>query len=262
MDRIFNIFAGIGADDALDILAVSLIFLAAFSLLRESRSFTALRGLVAVILTGVLLWIVSTMGNLTATRALLEKSLTLIVITFVILFQNELKKALTDFGQTSFFRPFLQATQFEADEIVKAVMRMAERKVGALIAIERRNSLKPYIEVGTSIDSEVSAELLRTIFQLGTPLHDGAVIIRNNRIAAAACLFPLSESPRLSKDLGTRHRAGIGLTEETDAVTIMCSEETGIVSIAYEGRLERNETADSLRAKLKMLFESQEESDV
>lgn len=261
MDRIFTIIGSVGRDDLVDILAVSLIFYAIFLLLRESRSFTALRGLVAVIAGGVFIWLVAKIASLTATSRLLEESFTLIVIVFVILFQNELKKALTDFGQASIFRPFLTTSTLDMDEVIKAVVRMSERKIGALIAIERRNSLHPYIEVGTRLDAVVTAELLRSIFALQTPLHDGAVIIRNNRVAAAGCLLPLSDSPKLSKDLGTRHRAGIGLTEETDAVTIICSEETGAISLAHDGKLDRGETAESLRVKLKALFEYQEEED-
>ncbi|CAN5321012.1 diadenylate cyclase CdaA [soil metagenome] len=261
MDRILSIFQSLTKSDFIDVVALSLIFYVIFSLLQESRSFTALRGLVAVIVCGVLIWIVAKAANLNATTAFLEKSLILVVIVFTIIFQNDLRKAMTDFGQASIFRPFLQNTQFEVDEIIKAVIRLSERKVGALIAIERRNTLRPYIEVGTPIDAEVTAELLRTIFALQTPLHDGAVIIRGNRIAAAGCLLPLSENQKLSKDLGTRHRAGIGLTEETDAVVLICSEETGVISLAHDGRIERNETMESLRTKLKSFFEYQEEGD-
>ncbi len=261
MDRILTIFQTIRSEDLVDILLVSLIFYVVFVIIKESRSFTALRGLVALILGGVFIWLIARVSNLIATSWVLEQSLTLVLIVFVILFQNELKKALTDFGQTSIFSPFISSSQFELDEIIKAVVRMSERRIGALIAIERRDSLNPYIEVGTSTDSEVSSELIRTIFALQTPLHDGAVILRNNRIAAAGCLLPLSENPKLPKDLGTRHRAGIGLTEETDAVTIICSEETGTISIAYGGKLERGETAETLKTKLKALFEFQEEEE-
>lgn len=261
MERLHSVFSSIVREDAVDILTVSLVFYLIFTLLKESRSFTALRGLVAVIVFGVCLWVISRVAQLTATAKLLEESLTLVVIVFVLLFQNELKRALTDFGQASIFRPFLQAEELEIDEITKAVVRMSERRIGALIAIERRNNLRPYIEVGTQLDAVITAELLRTIFAVQTPLHDGAVIIRNNRLAAAGCLLPLSENPRLPKDLGTRHRAGIGLAEETDAVTIICSEETGIISITHDGKIERGETADTLRAKLKTLFDYQEDAD-
>jgi len=261
MERIFSVFQAVRYDDLIDIAAVSLIFYLVFTLLRSSRSFTALRGLVALLLFGVLTWILSKAFSLNATAKLLQSSFNLVVIVFVILFQNDLRKALTDFGQTSIFRPFLQTEKFEVDEIIKAVVRMSERKIGALIALERRNSLRPYIEVGTPLDAQISAETLRTIFALGTPLHDGAVIIRNNRLAAAGCLLPLSENPKLPKDLGTRHRAGIGLSEETDAVTIICSEETGTISLAHDGVIERNETAESLRQKLKAFFDFEEDED-
>lgn len=261
MDRLLSVFQTISGRDIVDILAVSLVFLAIFMLLKESRSFTALRGLVAVLVLGVLIWVFARVGGLVATTRMLQESLTLIVIVFVILFQNELKKTLTDFGQTSIFRPFLQPERFEPEEIIKAVVRMSERRIGALIAIERRNTLRPYIEVGTPVDAIMSAELLRTIFALQTPLHDGAVVIRNNRIAAAGCLLPLSENPKLSKDLGTRHRAGIGLSEETDAVTIICSEETGGIALAHDGQIERGETAESLRVKLKKLLDFEPEDE-
>ncbi len=261
MDRLVSIFESIGTKDAVDIFAVSLVFFLIFLLLRESRSFVALRGLVIVIVCGVLIWVISKVTSLTATARFLERSLTLVVIVFVVLFQNELKKALTDFGQATIFHWFLNPSTFDIDEIIKAVTRLSERKIGALIAIERRNSLRPYIEVGTPMDALVSAELMRTIFAIQTPLHDGAIIIRNDRIAAAGCLLPLSENPKLSKDLGTRHRAGIGLTEETDSIAIICSEETGTISIAIEGRIERNESAESLKQKLKTYLSIEEDSD-
>lgn len=261
MDRLFSVHQSISRGDVVDIIVLTIIFFGIFTVLRESRSFTALRGLAITIALGTALWITATAAGLTATRRMLEGSLTLVFISFVILFQNELKKALTDFGQASFLRPLLQTNQFDIDEVIKAVVRMSERKIGALIAIERRNSLNPYIEVGTPIDGVVSAELLRTIFALQTPLHDGAVIVRNNRIAAAGCLLPLSENPKLSKDLGTRHRAGIGVTQETDAIAIVCSEETGLISLCYDGRIDRGETPDSLRTKLKAFLDQEDAAD-
>lgn len=261
MNRVISSFFSAGGEDFVDILAVSLVFYIIFALLKESRSFIALRGLVAVILIGAIVWVMAKALNLMATMILLENSLVLGVIIFTIIFQGDLRKALFDFGQASIIAPLLKNQRIEVDEIIKAAMRMSERRVGALIAIERRNTLRPYIEVGTPMDSTITAELLRTIFALQTPLHDGAVIIQNNRIAAAGCLLPLSENPKLSKDLGTRHRAAIGLTEETDAVVIVCSEETGVISLAHDGLIDRNETADSLRTKLKNYFEFQEDDD-
>lgn len=257
----FSVFLNFNIRDAVDILAVSAIFYVAFTILRESRSFTALRGLFIIIFCSLLVWMLAQVFVLTATVRVLENSLPLVVIFFVLLFQGELKKALTDFGQTSLFRPFLKTIRFDLDEVVKAAVRLAERRTGALIAIERRNSLVPYIEVGTKLEAQVSTELLRTLFAIQTPLHDGAVVIRNGRIAAAGCLLPLSESPRLPKELGTRHRAGIGLTEETDAVVVIVSEETGTVAIAESGSIERNLDAETLRARLQALLDFQEARD-
>lgn len=258
---IFSVFLNFRATDAVDILVVALIFYVAFTILRESRSFSALRGLFIIIFCSLLIWMVAQVFALTATVRVLENSLPLVVIFFVLLFQGELKKALTDFGQTSLFRPFLKTVRFDLDEVVKAAVRLAERRTGALIAIERRNSLAPYIEVGTQLDAQVSTELLRTLFAIQTPLHDGAVVIRNGLVAAASCLLPLSENPSLSKDLGTRHRAGIGLTEQTDAIVVIVSEETGTISLAQGGAIERNLDADTLRARLQSLLDFQEVRD-
>jgi diadenylate cyclase len=256
---LLNLLFKIGWTDLIDILVVSTGFYAVFAILRQGRSYTALRGLLAATFICLVIWVIAHIAGLVATARLLQQSLPLVIIFFVILFQAELKKALTDFGQTSIFRPFLQTPRVDTEEIIKALTRLAERRTGALIAIERRNSLAPYSEVGTVLDSQVSAELIRTIFAINTPLHDGAIIIRGSRIAAAGCLLPLSENPQLPKDFGTRHRAGIGLTEETDAVVLICSEETGIISIAANGTIERNQTADTLRTRLQQLLGAPEE---
>lgn len=258
---IFSVFLNFSLRDAVDILAVSAIFYVAFTILRESRSFTALRGLFIIIFCSLVVWMLAQVFAMTATIRVLENSLPLVVIFFVLLFQGELKKALTDFGQTSLFRPFLKTVRFDLDEVVKAAVRLAERRTGALIAIERRNSLVPYIEVGTPLEAQVSTELLRTLFAIQTPLHDGAVVIRNGRVAAAGCLFPLSENPRLPKDMGTRHRAAIGLTEQTDAIVVIVSEESGAISIAEAGSIERNVDAETLRARLQSLLDFQEVRD-
>lgn len=258
---IFSVFLNFSLRDAVDILAVSAIFYVAFTILRESRSFTALRGLFIIIFCSLVVWMLAQVFAMTATVRVLENSLPLVVIFFVLLFQGELKKALTDFGQTSLFRPFLKTVRFDLDEVVKAAVRLAERRTGALIAIERRNSLVPYIEVGTPLEAQVSTELLRTLFAIQTPLHDGAVVIRNGRVAAAGCLFPLSENPRLPKDMGTRHRAAIGLTEQTDAIVVIVSEESGAISIAEAGSIERNVDAETLRARLQSLLDFQEARD-
>ncbi len=244
--------------DVIDILMISIVFFLLFNMIRKSRSQVALRGLLIVLSFTLLLYLITVMAELSATKALLTRLWVVFVLIFLIVFQNEFKKSLTDYGRLPIFRALFKQEAAPLDEVIKAVARLAEKKVGALICIERRTPLRPYIETGTMIDGLVTVELLRTIFALYTPLHDGAVIMRNNRIVAAGCLLPLTNQ-ELSKDLGTRHRAAIGLGEETDAVVVVVSEETGTISIAYDGIIQRPETADSLRQKLRDLFEIEEE---
>jgi diadenylate cyclase len=174
----------------------------------------------------------------------------LIVLVFMMVFQNEFKKALTQVGQLRVFRVLFTQPGEHINEIIKAVKIMASRHVGALIAIERRNSLRVYAETGTQIDSMVQSELLRTIFTPYSPLHDGAVILSGDRLVAASCILPLTAATDISKDLGTRHRAALGLSEETDAIVIVVSEETGTVSLAIDGRLERPLTPEELKKHL------------
>jgi diadenylate cyclase len=169
----------------------------------------------------------------------------------VIIVQPELRRALVRLGQTRLFGMlFKRQTEGMVDEIVKAVFRMSRRKVGALIALEREVGLQNYVERGTRIDGLVSSQLLSSIFFPGSELHDGAVVIQKERMAAAGCLFPLSDNPNLSHMLGTRHRAGLGLSEETDAIVVIVSEETGAVSFAHNGVLERPMNAQELKELL------------
>lgn len=255
-----SLTAGMTMRDVVDILMVALVFYLIFNMLRQSRSQTALRGLLIVLSTVFAFYMVTLLAELNATKALIQRLWVVIVLMFLIVFQSEFKKALTDYGRLPIFRRLFRAEPAPIEEIVKAAARLAEKKVGALVVIERENPLRAYIDTGTGLDSLVSAELLRTIFAMYTPLHDGAVIVRGNRIAAAGCLLPLSEQ-ELSKDLGTRHRAAVGMTEETDAVVVVVSEETGTISLAVDGQLQRPETPDSLRDKLIDLFEIEEEAD-
>ena len=169
----------------------------------------------------------------------------------VIVVQPELRRALVRLGQTRFFGFILKRdTQGMVDEIVKAAFRMSRRKIGALVAIEREVGLKNYVERGTAIDAVVTSELLSTIFYPGSELHDGAVVIQKERIAAAGCLFPLSDNPNLGSVLGTRHRAALGISEESDAIVVVVSEETGTVSFVHRGRMERPLDVEQLRALL------------
>jgi diadenylate cyclase len=178
------------------------------------------------------------------------------VFAIIVIFQHEIRRALARFGQAPLVAGFSTINRNEIyDEIVLAVTTLATKQTGALIVIERDIGLKTYIESGIALDAALSYDLLVTIFNPSVPLHDGAVIIQNGRIAAGACFLPLTVKPRLSKELGTRHRAAIGVTEETDAVAIIVSEETGAISFAHDGEMERYLDPDTLRQRLRDAFE-------
>ena len=178
-----------------------------------------------------------------------------LILAFVILFTPEIRRALAEVGQRRFFRGFLKEAQpGYLDEIIEAIDILAKKKKGVLIALERETGLKTYIETGIKIDSDVSRELLSTIFLPTTPLHDGAVIIQGNRVAAAGCLLPFTRNPDVSKRMGMRHRAALGLSEETDAVVIIVSEETGKISLAVGGRLTRDLDGTTLSKTVKNLL--------
>jgi len=184
-----------------------------------------------------------------------------LILVFLIIFQHEFRRVLTEIGQIKIFRDLFSREAESLEEVLRAILVMSNRKIGALIVLERRNSLKMYAETGTIIDSEVTGEMIRTIFAPYTPLHDGAMIIRNDRIVAAGCILPLTNDPEVDKDLGTRHRAAIGLTEENDSVVIVVSEETGIISLSTRGQLSRGESIDSLRKKLEGLLDIKAEEE-
>lgn len=180
-----------------------------------------------------------------------------VVFAVIVLFQADIRRALAHFGRAPFFRYFarsLDGGEEIVEELVVAATTLAARRTGAIIVIERDIGLRNYIEGGIPLDATVTYDLLAAIFQPGSPLHDGAVIVQGDRIAAAACFLPLSVNPRLSKDLGTRHRAALGLTEENDSVAIVVSEETGAISLVLGGDIERAVSADRLRASLRGLL--------
>ena len=184
-----------------------------------------------------------------------------IVLALIILFQPEIRKTLAQVGEARFLPSFASAEEVRSiEEIVKASIALASRKIGALIVIEKETSLKDFIEMGTQLDAKVSRELLLSIFYPTSPIHDGAVIIRGNRIIAAGCFLPLTLSPDISKTFGTRHRAGIGLTEDTDAVVIIVSEETGNITTSVGNVVEKNVDMGSLRDFLADQFITKEEN--
>jgi len=178
------------------------------------------------------------------------------VFAAIVIFQSDIRRALAHLGRAPFFRYLAKGETVDetVEEIAVASQMLSSQKTGAIICIERQIGLRNYVEGGIPLDAQISYDLLVTIFQTASPLHDGAVIIQENRISAAACFLPLTINPRLSKDLGTRHRAAIGLTEENDALAVVVSEETGWISLVLEGRLERNLTPDELRERLRQLL--------
>ncbi|BAT72143.1 conserved hypothetical protein [Thermosulfidibacter takaii ABI70S6] len=241
--------------DVIDIFVVSVIVYQLIKIVRGTKAFRMLLGLLFLVLLSFLAkWF-----QLKTLSWLFQNFWQVGVLVVVILFQPELRKGLADVGRIYPLGPTFKETMV-VDSVVEACAYFASRKIGALIVFERDMGLKNYIESGIILDAVVSEELLISIFLPYSPLHDGAVIIRNDRIAAAACLLPLSSDPMISKALGTRHRAAIGLTEETDAVVVVVSEETGIISIAVNGQIRRDLDKETLRGLLMDLLYSAEKS--
>lgn len=241
--------------DIIDILIVAAIFYLLFSMLRETRSAIALRGLISLLLFSFVVYFLAGLAKLNAVTLIFRSFWIVVLLVFIVAFQHEFKRALTNIGQTRVFRVFFTESVEFLDELIAGITTMAKQRVGALIAIERANSLKVYCDTGVPVDAIVTSEMLRTIFTRPSPLHDGAVVLRGERVIAASCILPLSNSPALSTELGTRHRAAVGLSEETDSAVIAVSEESGIISMAFNGRLERRMTPESLRAELAELLE-------
>lgn len=230
--------------DAVDILAVALVVYALLLLIRGTRAVPMLIGIAAILAAYQLaVW-----GKFVTIRTVLQTLLFYLPFAIIVLFAQELRRGLATFGRTPFFALF---SAFDAEEtisdIVLAVTSLSGRRVGALIVVERREGLKTYVENGVPLDARVSYDLLVTLFAPGTPLHDGAVIISGERVAAAACFLPLSGQEGLAKRVGTRHRAAIGITEETDALAIVVSEERGAISVARDGKLSEDLDAKALR---------------
>src|SRR5918993_985206 len=180
-----------------------------------------------------------------------------IAFAAIVIFQSDIRRALAHFGQAPFFRYFnrQEAADETIEEVVVAATMMSQQKIGAIIAIEREIGLRNYIESGIPVDATLTYDLLVTIFRPGSPLHDGAVVLQEGRVAAASCFLPLTVNPRLSRELGTRHRAAIGLTEESDAAAVVVSEESGKISIALNGAIDRGLSPDDLRERLRGLIQ-------
>lgn len=244
---LLNTIQNISVWAILDILVVSYIFYKGYMLIKETRAEQLLKGILLI----VILIPISKLLNLTLLYWILNNTITIGVLSIVIIFQPEIRRALEHLGRSAFNDMSLLEDEEAAveviTEIVNAVERLSKTKTGALIIIEQKTGLGEIISTGTKLDAAVSAALLENIFVINTPLHDGATVIRNDRIVAAGCFLPLTSSNELSKELGTRHRAAIGISENSDAMTIVVSEETGVISLAVNGRLTRNYDKDKLK---------------
>jgi diadenylate cyclase len=230
----------------LDILLVAVIIYEVLAMIRGTRAAPMLAGLAAVATAFYL----ARIGQLVTLNWLVSHLLPYVVFALIVVFQSEIRHVLSDVGRrVSFLRG--SSTDGDAyDDIVLAANLFSQHQTGALMVIEREIGLRTYIESGVAMDARLSYDLLATIFRPSAPLHDGAVIIQKNRLAAAACFLPLSMNPVLSTQMGTRHRAGIGITEETDAIAVIVSEETGAISMAVGGKIERDLTVEQLRERL------------
>ncbi len=236
--------------DAVDVIIVAYVIYTAIMLIRGTRAVQMLIGLFVVVLA----YFASQWLGLVTLNWLLTNVINYLVLIIIILFQHDIRRALTQFGRNPFFSQGNIEAPALIEEIIVACVLMANRRIGSLVAIERRTGLNNYIEIGVTLDAEVSKELLLSVFSPRTPLHDGAVIIQHGRLAAAGCFLPLTVDPEVPKTLGTRHRAALGLAEETDAVVIVVSEETGTISLVVEGTIRQNMDSTTLRNELQQLL--------
>lgn len=255
---LWNVFNRPSITDFIDIFIVAFLLYELLMLTRETRASAVLKGLVMLVLAS---WFSDLLG-LTALNWVLLNIVNNGAVVLVILFQPELRKALEQIGRGAIRDTSRMTTMEESGHIVREIsscmLNLSRRRVGALIVIEQRIGLKDILETGTTLNSQISAALLENIFEPNTPLHDGAVIIRGSRIMAAACILTLSEGKGISRELGTRHRAAIGITETTDAVTLIVSEETGIISMARAGHLTRHLDRVALEEILTSLYHQKE----
>lgn len=246
--------------DAIDILLVTVIFYGVLRLFAGTQGVQLLRGILVLVLFGVL---ASSFTGLTAFGWLVRNSGVAILIAIPVIFQPELRRALERLGRTGLLftrTPRSVGASKVISELISACTRLSQLRYGAIIVLEDQTGLEDTVETGVRIHSLVNAELLLTIFYPGTPLHDGAVILRNEQLEAASCVLPLTQRSLSDSSLGTRHRAAIGITEETDALAILVSEETGIVSAARNGRLVRRLDERRLRRVLERFYESRGQS--
>lgn len=247
LDTILNAIRNMNISSVLDILAVSYIFYKGYMLIKETRAEQLLKGIIFLII----LIPISKLLHLDVLSWILSNTITIGVLSFIIIFQPEIRRALEHIGRSAFNERHLSEDEHVMgkviNQIVTAVDNLSKTKTGALIVIEKATRLGETINTGIKLDAIVSCQLLENIFVINTPLHDGATIIRNDRIISAGCFLPLTANKNLDKSLGTRHRSAIGISENSDAIVIAVSEETGTISLAINGNLTRNYNKDKLR---------------
>ena len=248
----FDVLTNIRLLDILDISIVAFIIYRIILLIKGTRAVQMLLGLVIIFIV----YVGSRVGDLHTLNWFLSNFLSSIILVIVVIFQNDIRRALMHVGRNPFLGGLSPDDEFAViEELVKACIALGNRKIGALIVIERENGINDILESGTTIDSRVSCELIRSIFMPSSPIHDGALVVQQGRLTQAGCFLPLTRGLDLNKDLGTRHRAAIGLTELADAVAIVVSEETGNISVAVNGGMTRNLDAISLKKVLGRLLE-------
>ncbi len=249
-----NITSSVGITDVLDIVIITFLIYKLLGFIRETRAEQLAKGLLLLVVATLL----SKWMHLYTLHWLLSSLISAGLVAIVVIFQPELRRALEYLGRSRITNVFGEVDKEEAKRIVgqfvEAVDSMSASRTGALIVIEREIALNDIVETGTIIDAQITAQMIGTIFYEGTPLHDGAVIVRGDKLYAAGCVLPLTQNKELNKELGTRHRAGIGITENSDALVIIVSEETGVISVAQNGRLTRFLDGKSIEKKLLNLY--------
>ena len=241
-----DLISNIRLADLADVLIITVLLYWLIGLIRGTRAVQMVYGLLAV---GVLYW-TAQYFELYTLSWILSTLLSSAILILVVLFQSDIRRALTQVGRWRVFAGNRRQQNELLEEIVRTATMLAARRVGALLVLERRVQLNEYLDAGTRVDARVTRELLVSIFLPQSPIHDGAVIIRDGRIVAAGCFLPLTGSPAVSKSLGSRHRAAIGVTEESDAVVVVISEEEGLISLVHEGRMVKAMDATGLREAL------------
>ena len=247
----FEIFTQLRWQDALDIGIIAFVLYRLIHMIRGTRAMQMIIGLVVILLA----YVSSQMFGLFTLNWVLDNFLGSIILVIIVIFQSDIRRALTQVGTAPLFGGADRIERGQVlEEITKAVVSLATRGIGGLIVLEREVGLNEYIEVGTRLDARVTRELLESVFIPHSPMHDGALVIQKGRVAAARCFLPLSVDPNLSQAFGTRHRAAVGLTEETDAVAVVISEERGKISLVVEGKVIQDLEGPQLRSSLQRLF--------